>query len=132
VLESLYPTNEYRNRIAKYYENRWTPSNPTNTYPSGVNPSAYGGAYAINSLTIQDASFARLKTVNLTYNIPLLSRNILQSAQVYVAADNLFTFTKYEGFDPDASATGSNGISKVNYNSYPLARSIRFGLNVTF
>lgn len=132
VLESLYPTNEYRNRIAKYYENRWTPTNPSNTYPSGVNPSAYGGAYAINSLTIQDASFARLKTVNLTYNIPLRNKNVLQSAQVYVAADNVFTFTKYEGFDPDANATGSNGIAKVNYNSYPLARSIRFGLNVTF
>lgn len=132
VLESFYPTNEYRNRIAKYYVNRWTGAGTTNTYPSGVNASAYGGAYAINSFTIQDASFFRLKTASLYYNIPLVSHNIIRAAQVYVAGDNLLTSTKYEGFDPDASATGTQSISKVNYNSYPLARTIRIGFNLTF
>ena len=132
VLEALYPTNEYRNRLAKYYLNRWTTSHPTNKYPSGVNSSEYGGQYSVNSLTVADASFFRIKNISLTYDIPLKNKNIFQAAQVYAAVDNLATFTSYDGFDPDASATGSTSVSKVNYNSYPLARTFRFGVNLTF
>ncbi|GAB3655918.1 TonB-dependent receptor [Echinicola sediminis] len=132
VTETFYPTNEYRNRIAKYMLNRWTPENPTNEYPSGVNPTAYGGDYIINSMTIQDASFLRLKTVTLGYDFPLNSKKVFRNINAYVAADNLFTLTDFEGYDPDASATGTGNVSKVNYNSYPLSRTVRFGLNVTF
>ncbi|MEJ7736814.1 MAG: TonB-dependent receptor [Chitinophagaceae bacterium] len=132
VLESFYPTNEYRNRIAKYYEDRWTPQNTDAKYPSGVNPSSYGGAYSINSYTVLDASFARFKTLNLSYSISVQRKNIISDAQVFFAADNIYTFTKYQGFDPDASNTGSGSVAKVNYNSYPLNRTIRVGVNVTF
>lgn len=131
VLETFYPTNEYRNRIAKYYLNRWTETNPTNKYPSGVNASNYGGQYMINSLTVVDASFLRIKNINLSYDIPMKENKVIRAASVYVAADNLYTFTGYEGFDPDASANGDK-VSKVNYNSYPLARTFRLGVNVTF
>lgn len=132
VLETLYPTNEYRNRIAKYYRNRWTESNPSNQYPSGVNPSNYGGQYATNSLTVCDASFVRIKNINLAYDVPLKKNNFIQKLIVYGAIDNVATFTDYDGFDPDASAAGSASVSKVSYNSYPLARTVRFGFNVTF
>lgn len=132
VLESLYPTNEYRNRIAKYYVNRWTETNPSNTYPSGINPSSYGGQYSINSLTVCDASFVRIKNININYDIPIKKNNVIQSLQIYGAIDNVATFTKYDGFDPDASAQGNESVSKVNYNSYPLARTVRVGFNVTF
>jgi TonB-linked SusC/RagA family outer membrane protein len=132
VLETMYPTNEYRNRLAKYYKNRWTESNPTNKYPSGVNPSNYGGQYSINSMTVVDASFLRIKNINLSYNVPLKRRNVIDAVSVYCAVDNLYTFTSYDGYDPDASASGSTSISKVNYNSYPLARTFRLGFNLTF
>lgn len=132
VLETLYPTNEYRNRIAKYYRNRWTENNPTNEYPSGVNPSNYGGQYAVNSLTVCDASFVRIKNISLNYDVPLKKNNIIKGLQVYGSIDNVATFTNYDGFDPDASAAGSSSVSKVSFNSYPLARTVRFGFNVTF
>ena len=132
VLEALYPTNEYRNRIAKYYLNRWTEDNPSNKYPSGVNPSNYGGQYSINSLTVCDASFLRIKNIQLTYDVPIKKNKVIQALQVYGAIDNVATFTSYDGFDPDASAQGSESVSKVNYNSYPLARTMRVGVNVTF
>lgn len=132
VLESLYPTNEYRNRIAKFYLDRWTPENPTTSYPSGVNSSSYGGERAINSLTVQDASFIRLKTVNLSYSVPVKNSKVFSNAQFYIAGDNLFTLTDYEGYDPDASATGTESTSKVSYNSYPLSRTVRLGLSLTF
>ncbi|MGP1435517.1 MAG: SusC/RagA family TonB-linked outer membrane protein [Phocaeicola sp.] len=132
VLETMYPTNEYRNHIGRYYRERWTETNPSTKYPSGVNPTDYGGQYIVNSMTVVDASFLRIKNISLSYDIPLKKKDVIQAVQVYAAADNLCTFSKYDGFDPDASATGSNSIAKVNYNSYPLARVFRFGINLTF
>lgn len=131
VTESLYPTNTVRNSISRYFNDRWTPQNPSNTLPSGVNSSVYGGSRAINSLTVVDASFVRLKNVTLGYDLPLGPKQKIKSLRIYGAAENLLTFTNYEGFDPDASATG-NGVSKVNYNSYPLAKTFRLGLEVNF
>ena len=130
VTESLYPTNTVRNSITKYFTERWTADNPSNTFPSGVNSSLYGGARAINSLTVLDASFVRLKNVTLGYSLPFKSK-VFESVKIYAAAENLLTITKYQGFDPDASATG-NGVTKVNYNSYPLARTFRVGLDINF
>ncbi|MPR36755.1 SusC/RagA family TonB-linked outer membrane protein [Salmonirosea aquatica] len=130
IVESLYPINFERNRIAEHYLDRWTPENPGARYPSGVNPSTYGGALAVNSLTISDASFIRLKTASLSYAIPLAGKKV-RSASVYVAADNLLTITKFLGFDPDANASG-NGVERASYNSYPLNRTVRFGINVGF
>lgn len=132
TVETLYPANEYRNRLAEYYLNRWTVNNPTNKYPSGVDYANYGGQYQINSMTVVDASFLRIKNIHLDYNIPLKSRKVVSGISVYCAVDNLYTFTNYKGFDPDASSAGSSSVSKVNYNNYPLARTFRAGLNLTF
>lgn len=132
TIETLYPANEYRNRIAEYYLNRWTPSNPTNKYPSGVDYANYGGQYQINSMTVVDASFLRIKNIHLDYNVPIKNKKYISGIKVYGAVDNLYTFTNYKGFDPDASSAGSSSVSKVNYNNYPLARTFRAGLNLTF
>jgi TonB-linked SusC/RagA family outer membrane protein len=132
VTESLYPTNDFRNSISEYYLDRWTPENPSNEFPLGVNPSLYGGARLINSLTVRDASFLRLRNVTLGYNLPKSLTKSLSAASIYIAAENLFTITDFEGYDPDASASGSNSVTKVNYNSYPLAKTIRVGINVQF
>ncbi len=131
ITESLYPINFERNRIAEHYLDRWTPQNPNAKYPSGVNPSAYGGALAVNSLTVTDASFARLKTATLSYDFNIKKKQTFRSASFYVAADNLFTITKFLGYDPDANASGT-GIERASYNSYPLNRTIRVGLNIGF
>ncbi|GEO03473.1 SusC/RagA family TonB-linked outer membrane protein [Adhaeribacter aerolatus] len=131
IIESLYPTNFDRNRIAKYYLDRWTPANPGAKYPSGINPSSYGGALAVNSLTVTDASFLRLRTLTLSYQLPLPAKKFVNNAAVYVSGDNLFTLTSFGGFDPDANATGGS-VSKTSYNSYPLSRTFRLGVNLTF
>jgi TonB-linked SusC/RagA family outer membrane protein len=131
IVESLYPINFNRNRIAKYYLDRWTPTNTKTPYPSGINPSSYGGALSINSLTITDASFIRLQTATLSYDLALQKKALFKSASVYVAGDNLFTITKFAGNNPDANASGT-GVERTVYNSYPLSRTIRIGANLTF
>lgn len=128
--ESENPISFRRNRLAESYTDRWTPTNPTNNNPSGIAPKV---AYAtnINSHAVEDASFIRLKTVQLAYNLPLAKLNFIRSAQLYVTGQNLFTITNYTGSDPEVSAFGTSNV-RADYNSYPLTRTYTVGLNLNF
>jgi TonB-linked SusC/RagA family outer membrane protein len=130
VLESMYPNNARRNRIAEQVLDRWTPENPTAKWPSGVQPTAYGGG-KVNTLAMQDASYIRLRNLSVGYNLPVEKLKFIQSARVYVVGQNLATFTNYVGFDPEASAFGRSNV-RVDYNGYPLARTWTLGINVGF
>jgi hypothetical protein len=124
------PINSLRNRLADSYLNRWTPSNPTNENPSGVDPSGYAGD-GTNSRAVEDASYIRLENLRLAYNLSSLQLPYLRSASVYVAAQNLLTLTDYSGYTPDVNARGDSNVV-VDFNSYPLARTFTVGLNVGF
>ena len=111
------------------YENRWTPENPTNEhYRSGG-----FGPYAHSSKVIEDASFIRLKTVALGYNVPqkLTQRIRVNSVRVYMSAQNLYTWTSYSGFDPEVSVRATTLTQGFDFSAYPRARTITFGLNVS-
>jgi TonB-linked SusC/RagA family outer membrane protein len=86
---------------------------------------------------VEDGSFLRLKSVTLAYNFPqrLLSDIKVQNLSIYATAQNLLTFTKYSGFDPEVNAYGVNSRGTefgVDYGTYPQTRQIIFGLNITF
>jgi TonB-dependent starch-binding outer membrane protein SusC len=130
MIESLYPNNARRNRITEQVIDRWTPNNPTAKWPSGVQPSAYGGG-KVNTLSLQDASYIRLKNVQLAYDMEVSKFKFIQSVRIYIVGQNLLTFTDYIGFDPEANAFGRSNV-KVDYNGYPLARTWMIGLNVGF
>jgi len=130
VIESLYPANFRRNRLAYQLLDRWTPQNTNTRLPSGVNPNAYG-AGKVNTLTIQDASYLRLKNVRLSYNVPVQNIDFLNALQIYVTGQNLFTITDYIGFDPEANSFGRSNV-RIDYSSYPLATTIILGLTANF
>ncbi len=130
VIESLYPANFRRNRLANQSLDRWTPQNTETKWPSGVDPNAYG-ASKVNSLVLQDASYFRLRNVQLSYDVPMGNVSFINSLKVYITAQNLFTITSYEGFDPEANSFGRSNV-RVDYSSYPLARTFLMGINVRF
>ena len=130
LIESIYPANFRRNRIAETITDRWTPQNTNARWPSSVNPNAYD-AGKVNTLTVQDASYLRLKNVQLSYNVPVDNINFLNALRVYVTGQNLFTVTDYIGFDPEANSLGRSNV-KVDYSSYPLARTYLLGLTANF
>lgn len=130
VVDALYANDPYRNRMANPLLNRWTTENPTNKWPSGINSSLYQGDKT-NTFTILDASYIRLKTIQLTYNIPTEKIKPLQSAQIYVTGDNVAILTDYPGFDPDVNSTGKGNV-RTDRNAYPAARSIIFGIKIGF
>ncbi|WP_225874622.1 SusC/RagA family TonB-linked outer membrane protein [Pedobacter hiemivivus] len=115
----------------KTYENRWTIDNPNNMYyrTGGGGPS---GRYS--SRVIEDGSYLRLKTVSLGYSIPAkyLKRINFSTLSFSVTAQNLYTFTKYSGMDPEVSVRNSVLTPGFDYSAYPQARTIVLGITSNF
>ena len=131
AIQSMYPANFRRNKFREQFLDRWSPTNLDGKYPSGVTPSAYGGG-KVNNLTIEDASFIRLRTATLSYSVPLKNKNVFQSLGLYVTAQNLLTISNYIGWDPEASLRGNSSGARADDNSYPLSKSFLFGLTAEF
>ena len=129
MVETFFPTNLKRNRIAEPILNRWTPENPSNKYPSFVNPIGQGQKQ-VNSYTVEDASYVRLNTVRLSYNLPLQGVKTMRSLMLYVTGQNLMTLSKYSGYDPTLNPSGYT--ARIDYNPYPSARTFIAGVNLTF
>ncbi|MFD1628328.1 SusC/RagA family TonB-linked outer membrane protein [Pseudopedobacter beijingensis] len=112
------------------YADRWTPENQSNTmFRSG----GYGPAY-YSSRVIEDGSFLRLKTVSLSYEVPkkILSKVKISNMNLSLVAQNLYTWTKYSGMDPEVSARHSTLTPGFDFSAYPRARTIAFSLRTTF
>jgi TonB-dependent starch-binding outer membrane protein SusC len=109
---------------------RWTPENPNTDIPKAGNMDNVRNS----SRFIEDGSYVRLKSVTLSYK--LLGSNQLKGISkltVYVTGQNLLTFTKYSGFDPEVSSKGNNAAEMgIDYGTYPQYRSVVFGINVEF
>jgi len=86
-----------------------------------------------SSRWVQDGSYLRVKSVNFGYNLPrgLLNRVKVDNARIYIAALNLFTFTKYKGYDPEVNATYLDAVT-LGHDFYtpPQAKTISVGLNI--
>jgi hypothetical protein len=81
---------------------------------------------------VENASFFRMKNIKLAYKVPLKSTK-LSGLSLYISGQNLITFTKYTGYDPEINSfSGTNSRQGVDYFSYPTAKTVTFGLNVTF
>jgi TonB-linked SusC/RagA family outer membrane protein len=113
------------------YANRWSATNPSNDYSTagagGQAPSFYP------SRVVEDGSFIRLKTVNFGYkfNPALTKRMKLNEIRLYMSAQNLYTFTNYQGLDPEVDAFRSALTAGLDYSAYPRAKTITFGLDIT-
>ena len=80
---------------------------------------------------MKNGTYARIKNIQLGYTLPKMwtSKFFVERLRLFVAAENLFTFTSYKGFDPEINADASNGIDR---GYYPQARTFTVGLNLGF
>jgi TonB-linked SusC/RagA family outer membrane protein len=92
-----------------------------------------GNGAGKSSRWVQDGSYFRVKSVNLGYNIPrkYLQKYKIDNARIYVAGQNLLTFTNYKGYDPEVNTTYTGNIN-LGHDFYtpPQARTITFGINL--
>ncbi|MVM33176.1 SusC/RagA family TonB-linked outer membrane protein [Spirosoma sp. HMF4905] len=113
--------------------NRWeSPDNPGNGWQPRATITSSGGSNNFSTRYIYDASFLRIRTVTLGYTLPkgLTNKLKLQNIRIYASGQNLFTFTKYIGYNPEANDNGNTTSPTYGYDAsaYPLARTITAGL----
>ncbi|MBO4463583.1 MAG: TonB-dependent receptor [Prevotella sp.] len=115
---------------------RWTGEGTSNTVPTLGDSKNW----VCSDMYIQDGSYLRLKNITLGYTLPrnLTNKIGISRLRVYARAENLFTWTKYWGFDPEIGAGWDNDSQKhntqytgVDYGVYPQARTYTFGVNVS-
>ena len=114
------------------YSNRWTPTNPSNDYSTagagGQAPSFYP------SRIVEDGSYVRLKTLNFGYKFgtAVTKKLKIESLRLYVSAQNLLTFTNYQGLDPEVNVFATALTPGMDYSAYPRAKTVTFGLDINF
>jgi len=104
----------------------WTPDNPTNEYwsPGRAYDPNYPNARGIN---LKNASFVRIQDLMLAYDLPksLYQRLRIDRLRLSLSVNNLYTFTSWLGWDPEASGSVGQG-----WTPYPSARTFKFGINI--
>ena len=88
----------------------------------------------ISDIFMHDADFVRISNVVLGYRLGNLLKNVnwFKGASVYASVNNLYTFTKYDGMDPDVGYAPDSWASGIDLGLYPLPRTVMFGASVTF
>ena len=106
---------------------RWTGEGTSNTVPTLGNSENW----VCSDMYIQDGSYLRLKNITLGYTLPrnLTKKINVSRMRIYARAENLFTWTKYWGFDPEIGS-GSTSLG-VDYGVYPQARTYTLGFNIS-
>lgn len=130
ILRNYARFHPYTNKSAHTLE-RWTGEGSTNSEPkvtTGANNNNL-----ISDYYVEDGSYARIRNIQLGYTLPagLTERVGIDRFRVYASVNNLYTYTKYRGYDPDVSS-GEALSSGIDYGFYPQPRTYMLGLNVTF
>ncbi|WP_216351001.1 SusC/RagA family TonB-linked outer membrane protein [Mucilaginibacter polytrichastri] len=126
------------NFYSSWANNAWSPTNPNGSYPKvsdRASSSVSGGLYN-STFWLNDASFLRLKNVQLGYSLSsqVLSKLHIKGVRVFVSGFNLLTFTKVKDYDPEGT-DGSGKFGSAQYGSgqfYPQQKIINLGANIKF
>jgi len=114
--------------------NHWSPTNTNTDVPRPVRNDPNGNNRFSNRW-IEDGSYVRLKNLTLAYNVPTAfsQHAALKNVRVYLTAQNLVTWTRYTGYDPEVSADpfSTTGFGR-DYGVYPQSRTYTVGLNANF
>jgi len=116
--------------LPSYYLSRWTGEGTSNKYPIYIQGDATN--WQASDLYVHDGSYLRLKNIELGYTVPerWTKKAFVNRFRVYAAFENLLTFTKYYGFDPEISSSATS--CGVDFGVYPQPRTFRIGANITF
>lgn len=114
----------------------WTPENTGAKWskPTTVTPTVGGaGTLGESDWFLEDASYLRMREITLSYNLPQQFLGGIVGGSVYVTGQNLFTITKYTGYNPDTNGrSGSQGSFGYDVSSYPLAKAYILGVKLNF
>ena len=136
VFDATYRQDIASGNYPTWVLDRWTGEGTSNTVPTLGDSKNW----VCSDMYIHDGSYLRLKNIVLGYTLPrqLTNKVGISRLRLYVRAENLFTWTKYWGFDPEIGAGWDNDTQKhntqftgVDYGVYPQARTYTLGFNVS-
>ena len=110
-------------------------TNPGTIMPRLSTESGVNNNTRVSDAFVEDGSYIRLQNVSLSYTLPrkLLAKTFLSNVKLYCNVQNVFTLTKYDGFDPEVGSMRGNALlNGVDYSRYPSPRIYTVGLNVQF
>lgn len=138
VSSNLIFSGDGRNQYFSRMLSRWTPENSQDAGWPAIRPGSLGGnpSYVVNSFLLQDASYVKLRNIELSYQFPeaLVRRLRVRNLRVFANGQNLVTWTKLIGLDPESDISQSYNaqfFSRPVY-SYPVTKAYNFGMNVQF
>jgi hypothetical protein len=110
----------------------WSPTN-TGASLSALTAGDANNEIASNSYFVEDASYFRLKNLQIGYTLPssISSKLSMDNARVYIQGTNLFTLTDYTGADPEIQESGTLGLG-VDYGKFPQSRMLSMGFKFNF
>jgi len=117
--------------MPSYMWGRWTGEGTSNSIPR-FSWTDNNGNWLSSDLYVKNGDYLRLRNIQLGYTLPqkITKKVLISSLRLYVGAENLLTFTKYDGFDPEISDGGTS--TGIDRGIYPQARTFTFGLNLKF
>jgi hypothetical protein len=133
--------------LLKFMENRWININdkglvitdPTELAAINANANIWTPVrvqrYWLHSWAVEDGSFLRINNITLGYSLPknVLQKLSLSRFRIYGTVNNLATFTKYSGYDPEVNTRRSDPLTQgVDFAGYPRAKTWVAGINLTF
>ena len=131
ILQQLQVPTGYQNVIGGYADH-YTSNTTGAKYQK---PNELITANPVSDLYVYDASYVRLKSVTLGYNIAtkIISKLKINRLRLYITGQNLLTFTRYPGYDPEVNSYDSNSSRQgVDIGAYPSARTFTGGISITF
>jgi hypothetical protein len=119
--------------------NAWTPTNTNTNIPRAVSADPNQNARP-STRFLEDGSYLRLKNIMLSYNIPnkslqSITKGVVNNFRIYVSAQNILTFTKYSGFDPEVGnrTPGTSSLTNgIDYAVYPQPKAYQVGITANF
>lgn len=123
--------NADQSNYTKYFLGRWTGEGTSNSIPRLVNGDISWTNFS--DLYLQKGDYLRIANITLGYDFaPLIRFNYISQARLYVQVQNLCTFTKYNGMDPEVGYGQDSWVSGIDTGTYPHARTFLIGVNLKF
>jgi len=119
----------------RYYDGHWTGEGSTNEFPRATWVGTNNRK--VSTRFLHDGSYLRLKNIQLGHSFKLPESWNVATCRLYVAASNLLTFTSYPGLDPEMTVNANSSgegdrANGIDWGTYPVAKSVTIGLNLTF
>ncbi len=131
IIRNFERQQPYANQL-DYIIDRWTGTGSTNEIPRVTTGSTRNNVFS--DYFVENGSFLRIKNIQIGYTLPssIMKHIGVKSFRIYLAVNNLFTFTSYQGYDPDIGNFGGPLAAGVDYGFYPQPRTIMGGFNIKF